>query len=86
MELPEDATPLTQVQIRDYIAYVDGLIEPTVAELDLDTQKSGFPWYRYTSKLSHELLNLRHLQGHVGQLSELLFAVGVDSRWISKLR
>jgi hypothetical protein len=86
MELPEDAPPLSQAQIREYIDYVDGLIEPTVAKLDLDTQESGFPWYRNISKLSHELLNLRHLQGHVGQLSELLFAAGVDSRWISKLR
>lgn len=36
------------------------------------------------SKLSHELMNLRHTQGHVGQLSELLMARGIDTDWISK--
>ena len=36
------------------------------------------------SKLSHELMNLRHTQGHVGQLSELLMARGIDTDWTSK--
>jgi hypothetical protein len=35
-------------------------------------------------KLSHQILNLRHLQGHVGQLSELLMARGIDIDWVSK--
>jgi hypothetical protein len=29
-------------------------------------------------------MNLRHLQGHVGQLSELLMAKGIDTDWICK--
>jgi hypothetical protein len=36
------------------------------------------------SKLSHELMNLRHIQGHVGQLSELLMVAGIDTRWIAR--
>jgi hypothetical protein len=36
------------------------------------------------SKLSHELMNLRHTQGHVGQLSELLMARGIDTGWVAR--
>jgi hypothetical protein len=83
-DLPEEFAPYTKNQILDYIAYVDSIIDPTVDTLDLDAQETGIPWYSNMSKLSHELLNLRHLQGHVGQLSELLMARGIDTDWISK--
>jgi hypothetical protein len=85
-ELPEDADPLTQQELLDYIEFVDSLVDKTVDGLDLETQDSGFHWYPTLGKLSHELLNLRHLQGHVGQLSELLIARGVDSDWISRVK
>ncbi len=29
-------------------------------------------------------MSLRHIQGHVGQLSELLMAHGIDTDWVSK--
>lgn len=83
-ELPEGVTPLTQREVRDYIAYVRGLIDATVDSLDLECQETGFSWYPNMSKLSHELMNLRHIQGHVGQLSELLMARGIDTDWIAK--
>ena len=83
-ELPEGVTPLTQREARDYIAYVRGLIDATVDSLDLDSQETGFSWYPNMAKLSHELMNLRHIQGHVGQLSELLMARGIDTEWVSK--
>ena len=83
-DLPEDFAPYTQKQLLDYIAYIHSLIAPTVETLDLDAQETGIPWYKNMSKLSHQLLNLRHIQGHVGQLSELLMARGIDTDWISK--
>lgn len=82
-ELPEDTEPLSREELRDYIAHVDSLVGPVVDGLDLDAEYSGFSWYRRTSKLSHELLNLRHLQGHVGQLSEILMGRGIDIDWVS---
>jgi hypothetical protein len=84
-ELPEGVTPLTQSEVQDYIAYVRGLIDATVDELDLDSPETGFSWYPNMSKLSHELMNLRHIQGHVGQLSERLMARGVDIDWFEKV-
>jgi len=44
--------------------------------------ESGFSWYSIP-KLDHQLLNLRHLQGHVGQLSELVMATGADLTWVA---
>lgn len=85
-ELPEDADPWSKAEMLGYLAYVDGLIDPIVDALDLDSPESGIPWYKDFPKLSHELLTLRHLQGHIGQLSELLMERGLDPEWISRVR
>ena len=68
----------------EYLRFVDELVDPTTDQLDLDSDESGFSWYEDISKLSHELMNLRHVQGHVGQLSELLMARGIDTYWVAK--
>lgn len=83
-ELAEDAQSYSREEILHYIRYVDGLVDATVDGLDLAVDETGFSWYRNMSKLSHELMNLRHIQGHVGQLSELLMARGIDTDWISR--
>lgn len=73
-----------QSEILDYIYYVDARIDSTIDQLDLDADETGFPWYPNMSKLSHQLMNLRHIQGHVGQLSELLMAQRIDTDWTSR--
>lgn len=83
-ELPEDSEPATRQEMREYVAYLGGLIGPTIAALELDREDTGFHWYPDMSKLSHELMNLRHLKGHVGQLSELLMMRGIEISWISQ--
>jgi hypothetical protein len=82
--LPEGDDIYQRTEILDYIRFVDALIDPTVDQLDLASDETGFSWYPNMSKLSHQLMNLRHTQGHVGQLSELLMARGIDTDWISK--
>ena len=62
------------------------MIDPTVDQLDLASDETGFSWYKNMSKLSHQLMNLRHMQGHVGQLSELLMARGIDTDWVAQVR
>ncbi len=81
-ELLEGTTACRPSEILEYIAFIDGLVDATVDGLDLDAPTSGFSWYPKETKLSHELMNLRHLQGHVGQLSELLMLRGIDIDWI----
>lgn len=85
-ELPEGAEVYDRCELLAYLQFLDALIDPTVDLLDLDASETGFSWYKHMSKLSHQLMNLRHLQGHVGQLSELLMAKGIDTDWIGKSR
>lgn len=85
-ELPEDSAAPSVQEMLDYIAFVDARVDPVVEGLDLDSQESGVPWYKNFPKMNHELLTLRHLQGHVGQLSELLMARGIDSDWVSRVK
>lgn len=74
----------TRAEIVEYIDQVIAMVDSTIEALDLDTEDSGFHWYKNISKLEHEILSIRHIQGHVGQLSELLMAAGIDSKWISR--
>ncbi len=83
-ELAEGPIPLTRREVCDYIAYIRSLVDAIVDSLDLDSQETGFSWYPNMTKLSHELMNLRHIQGHVGQLSELLTARGIDIDWVAR--
>jgi len=83
-DFPESTGVWSKQEMLNYIAYIDSLVNSTVDGLDLETADSGFGWYKETEKLSHELMNLRHIQGHVGQLSELLMARGIDLRWIGR--
>jgi hypothetical protein len=83
-ELPEGAEVYRKHEILGYIQFIDVLIDPTVDQLNLASDETGFSWYPNMSKLSHQLMNLRHLQGHVGQLSELLMARGIDTDWVAR--
>jgi len=80
--LPEGAEIYRMGEILDYIRFVDELVDGVVDQLNLDSDETGFSWYPNMSKLSHQLMNLRHTQGHVGQLSELLMARGIDTDWV----
>jgi len=83
---PQDILePYTRQEVLDYIDLVDAQVDSAVDGLDLDSADSGFPWYPSFPKLDHQILNIRHIQGHVGQLSELLMAKGIDTNWVAKV-
>ena len=73
-------------ELLDYLLYIDGLVDSTVDGLDLSAPETGFEWYPDMTKISHELMNLRHVQGHIGQFSELLMAVEPTEEitWVAK--
>ena len=83
-ELPEGVPPLSRSEMVVYLEYVEGLVDSAVDGLDHESDSTGFSWYPNMSKMSHELMNLRHIQGHVGQLSELLMMRGIDIDWIGE--
>jgi hypothetical protein len=84
-ENPEVLEPYSKTEILGYINLVDQMIDETVDGLDLACETTGIPWYKNMGKLEHEILNIRHLQTHVGQLSELLIENGVEGNyWMSR--
>jgi len=84
--LPLGPQPYSRQQALRYWAIVDGMIDPTVDALDLMRKDSGFSWYTM-SKLEHQILSIRHLQHHTGQLADRLRAAK-DShvKWIGAQR
>lgn len=81
---PQVVEPYTRKEILRYIEQIIRCVGPALDAMDLDRTESGFSWYPNMSKFEHQLVNLRHLGGHVGQLSELLMAHGFETDWISR--
>ncbi|MBX2815472.1 MAG: DinB family protein [Saprospiraceae bacterium] len=68
----------------DILAFVDHCREFTMAQLtvlDIEAEDSGFPWYS-VSKFEHLMVNVRHLQHHIGQLQDRMRnSADVGIRW-----
>lgn len=82
---PGQAEPYSQAQLLEFLAFVDENVDSLIDDLDLDHRTSGFNMYGMP-KLALLLLNLRHLQGHVGQLSDRLMEQGIDVDWLGMRR
>lgn len=81
--VPPEETTYSQADLLEYVDYISANIGGWVEVLDLESEQSGFPWYKIP-KLDHQLVNLRHLGIHLGQLQERLFAVGIDTDWVGR--
>ena len=79
---PEVVVPYSKGDLLEYLDLLDAMIDDGVDGLDLAAPESGFPWYQMP-KLDHQILNIRHLQQHTGQLSELSYAAGVGLDWMA---
>jgi len=84
--LPLGPRPYSRDQVLRYWAIVDDMIDATVDGLDLTRKDSGFSWYNM-SKVEHQILSIRHLQHHTGQLADRLRAAS-DShvKWVGARR
>lgn len=81
-DLPLVPDPYTRAQVLEYWRFCDEMVDDAVDALDLQSQSSGFYWYRL-SKLEHQLVNLRHLQHHAAQLADRLRAAeNFGTRWV----
>lgn len=81
---PPAVPPYSRAEVLDYIDLVVGLVDSSLDAMDLDATPCGFSYYPALPKLDHQILNIRHLGGHVGQLSELLMARGVYVTWVTE--
>jgi hypothetical protein len=82
-EPPVNETTYSREEVLEYLSSVEERVSDWVAALGLSSTESGFYWYKIP-KLDHQVLNVRHLGVHVGQLQELLYARGVDLDWMGR--
>jgi len=83
---PGTLEPYTKAQVLEYWELCDGQIDAAVDALDLDSRTSGFDWYPIP-KIEHQIVNIRHIQHHVGQLADRVRTAvdeGVD--WVGARR
>ena len=79
---PKLGEPYTKEQTLDYWEIVDGLVDATLAKVDLSAEKCGFGWYDMP-KLEHEILSIRHLQHHTSRLGGFLrLGTGKGVDWV----
>ena len=75
-------TPYTPGELVVYWRRCDAMVDSALDRLDLTAPVSGFSWYQMP-KLEHQLVNLRHLHHHTGQLADRLRQVaGRGVRWV----
>ena len=81
-QMPNIGDPYTRDEVLDYWAVCDAMVDSALSQMDLEAPDSGFWWYK-VSKLDHQLINIRHIQHHAGQLADRLrtkAGIGVD--WV----
>lgn len=83
---PKGSTPTTKEELLDYLDFILSIVPERLSAMDLDAPDAGFSYYPGMPKLTHQMVNLRHLQGHVGQLSEILMRAGILTPWIGEHR
>jgi hypothetical protein len=78
--------PYTKAEVLAYWDFCDAMVDPAVDALDLASPESGFHWYAM-SKLEHQLVNIRHIAHHAGQLTDRVrAAAGAGVRWVGARR
>lgn len=73
--------PYSQEEMVEFVELIESEIDQRIDALDLEEPTCGFVWYPTVSRFELLLLSLRHLHGHIGQLTELLIAEGKDVKW-----
>jgi hypothetical protein len=81
---PPDSAPLipySRAEALEYGRRLDAGVAAALARLDLTAPECGFSWYQM-SKFEHQLVSLRHIHHHTGQLVDRLrHSTGRGSPW-----
>lgn len=80
-----DATPYSKAELLEYWELVDRRVNTQVDKIDLTSPESGIPWYKMP-KLDHQIVNIRHIQEHAGQLRDRLLEAGIDQKWVGQVK
>lgn len=82
-ELVEPGKPLSQANVLDYLAFCQQEAQTQTRTLNLEAP-SGCDWIPL-NKLELQFYNIRHLQHHVGELSQRLWAeAGLEINWVGQ--
>jgi hypothetical protein len=76
--------PYNKAEMLEYVDLIVGLVEPRLEALDLNAPHSGYKWYPEVTRLELMILSLRHLHGHIGQLTEILISNNLDVDWLGQ--
>jgi hypothetical protein len=77
---PKIGKPYEKEELLEYLDFCHAEVDARVNILDLGAA-SGFDWLPF-EKGELQLYNIRHLQQHIGELSERLGAEGIEIDWI----
>jgi hypothetical protein len=84
-EMAEVVEPYTRAELLEYATFLQEYLDGAVRRLDFEAP-SGFYWLPF-NKLELQFYSLRHLQGHVGELSErLMVNGGGEIGWVGRKR
>ena len=78
-----DATPYSKADLLEYWDIVDGRVNSQIDLMDLTSSDCGIPWYKMP-KLDHQIMNIRHVQEHAGQLRDRLLEASIDQKWVGR--
>ena len=79
----ERGEPYSQADLLDYLAICQKEVTECTSQLDPEAP-SGFSWIPL-NKLELQFYNIRHLQLHIGELCERLWAeAGIEVGWVGK--
>jgi hypothetical protein len=83
---PPVIEPYSQEDVLSYLDAVALQAAGLIQRADISAEECGIPWYPNFPKLDHLIMNIRHMQGHVGQLSEILMAADseFEPAWIGR--
>jgi hypothetical protein len=74
--------PYSKGEMLDFVDLIISEVSDRIDAMDFESPTCGFAWYPTVSRFELTVLSLRHLHGHIGQLTELLIARGLDVDWL----
>jgi hypothetical protein len=84
--LPLIPDPYTKEQVLAYWKVCDDMVDSAVDALDLASPESGFSHYKMP-KLEHQIVNIRHIEHHLAQLSDRLrSSIQKGVKWVGSSR
>lgn len=81
---PKKIEPYTREEMLEFADLIIAEAPGKIALLDMSAPQCGYRWYPGIPVFDHQILSLRHLHGHIGQMSEILLAAGVETDWMGQ--